>query len=510
MQRRGFAPPFQDILLTTADSAPTAWADLFRQGRGVYTIALALGILLHAMDAFLLGTVMPTVVREIGGAAYYSWGVMLYMTASIIGAASGGPIKIRLGSRRGYAAAGVIMLGGTLVAAAADSIGMLLLGRFIQGFGAGLIVSQNVALIQELFPVSLRPRMIAITSFMWATSAFVGPLIGGIFAEFGWWRGAFLFAVPLIVFFTGVAWLKLPERPPTPEQRARRFPIGRVALLGLGVLTVGGTSNVDQAFDALGVAIGASATTDGLHGLGPKLVVLAIGLAIVWMTVRIDGRQTKSRVFPTAPFSLSGPVGTAYWAFMLVGMAPVAAGIFMPLVYQVVYHFPAIPSGYLSSILAVFWSLGSTITSGLSLPQQRLALVGGPVLAMFGVIGIGIGVGLWSWPYLVACTCLTGLGVGLCISHLMNWTMSLARKGEETVTASSIQTIRSLGIAFGAAGAGIIANQAGLGAGITAETVTNAVTSVQAVAAMAPFAAILLGALLVTHRRRHDESSADT
>jgi predicted MFS family arabinose efflux permease len=93
------------------------------------------------------------------------------------------------------------------------------------------------------------------------------------------------------------------------------------------------------------------------------------------------------------------------------------------------------------------------------------------------------------------------------MSHLMNWTMSLARKGEETITASSIQTIRSLGIAFGAAGAGIIANHAGLGTGITVETVTRSVTSVQAVAAVAPFAAVFLSALLVTHRRRRDAQS---
>jgi MFS family permease len=493
--------------MTVPDSSPTAWADLFRNGRGVYTVALALGILLHAMDAFVLGTVMPTVVREIGGAAYYSWGVMLYMTASIIGAASGGPVKIRLGTRRGYTAAGVVMLAGTLYASTADTMGVLLLGRFIQGFGAGLIVSQNVALIQELFPMSLRPRMIAITSFMWAGSAFLGPMIGGLFAELGWWRGAFLFAVPLIVFFTGVAWLKLPESKPTPEQRARRFPIGRVALLGIGVLVVGGTSNVDQAIDAVGRLFGERSTPEILHGLGPKIVVLAIGLAIVWLTVRIDRRHTTSRVFPTLPFSLAGPVGTAYWAFMLVGMAPVAAGIFMPLVYQVVYDFPAIPSGYLSSILAVFWSLGSTVTSNLSLERQRGALVLGPLVAAVGVVGIGLGVGTWDWPFLVLCTCCTGLGVGLCMSHLMNWTMSLARKGEETITASSIQTIRSLGIAFGAAGAGIIANHAGLGTGITVETVTRSVTSVQAVAAVAPFAAVFLSALLVTHRRRRDAQS---
>ncbi|MSO65141.1 MAG: MFS transporter [Alphaproteobacteria bacterium] len=482
----------------------TRWADLFREGRAVYTVSLALGILLHAIDAFVLSTVMPTVVAEIGGAAYYSWGVMLYMTASILGAATGGPVKIRLGARRGYSAAGCVFLCGTVIAGSADSMGVLLAGRLIGGFGAGLIVSQNVALISELFPGALRLRMIAVTSLMWASSAVLGPAIGGIFAELAWWRGAFWFQVPVILYFICSAWLRLPDSMPTPEQRARRFPLGRVALLGAGVLTVGATSNVDQLAQAVASWFGHADGEAALHGAAAQGVALVVGFGLVWLTLRLDARAKQNRVFPTAPFSLANPVGTAYWAFLLVGMAPVAAGIFMPLTYQVIYGLPPIVAGYLSSIMAVLWSIGSTLSAGMTLERQRVALIVGPLLAVIGVSGIGIGVGDWQWPYLVVFTCLTGLGVGLCVPHLMNWTMGFARKGEETITASSIHTIRSLGIAFGAAGAGIIANQAGLGGGISVANVARSVSWVQGIAALAPLVAVILGVHLIGHRRRRD------
>ena len=87
----------------TADPALSGkadWIDLFRDGRGVYTVLINLGIGLHALDIFIITTIMPTVVADIGGLAYYTWATMLYMVGSITGAASGGYMRDQLGRRR--------------------------------------------------------------------------------------------------------------------------------------------------------------------------------------------------------------------------------------------------------------------------------------------------------------------------------------------------------------------------------------------------------------------------
>jgi hypothetical protein len=72
------------------------------------------------------------------------------------------------------------------------------------------------------------------------------------------------------------------------------------------------------------------------------------------------------------------------------------------------------------------------------------------------------------------------------------------------VTASSIPTIRSLGVAFGAAFAGLVANAAGLAAGITPQTVARAIPWVYGTAALAPIAAVPLAWQLDRLRRRAD------
>ena len=78
------------------DAAPPAadrkasWMELLQGGRAPYTILLNLGIGLHALDVFVVVTIMPSVVADIGGVSFCTWTSMLYMVGSICGAAADG------------------------------------------------------------------------------------------------------------------------------------------------------------------------------------------------------------------------------------------------------------------------------------------------------------------------------------------------------------------------------------------------------------------------------------
>jgi MFS family permease len=455
------------------------WTDLFREGRAVYTISLTLAVSLHAMDAFIVSTVMPSIVREIGGAQFYTWVVMLYMTASIVGAASGAPARLILGTRRGYVTAGLVFLAGTVLASLATNMGILLSARVVQGLGAGLIISQNTALISELFPGNLRTRMIAMNGMVWATAAAFGPTVGGLFDQLGMWRGAFWFAIPIILGFTVVAARVIPDG--GREANRRRFPVGRVAILGAGVLVVAVSGIVDE--------------------LPLRILALIVGLAIIWSSFRSD-RNANNKIFPSKPFSFVGAIGPAYWVLVLIVVAPVCVGTFMPLTYRVVYGLSPLASGYLGASLALAWSLSGVLTAGANIVWQRVFIVLGPTLAGLGILGIGVSVGTLGWQAVTAFQLLAGLGVGMSMSHLMNWTMTMAAPGEESITAGSIHTIRSLGIAVAAASAGMVANLAGLGSGINTETVIRAVSWVESVGSVAPLIGALIAAILVVHRKR--------
>ena len=66
-----------------------SWSALCHGRRLVYTVFLTLSIGIHALGLHMLATVLPSIVAELGGAAFYTWATLLYTIASTIGTVSG-------------------------------------------------------------------------------------------------------------------------------------------------------------------------------------------------------------------------------------------------------------------------------------------------------------------------------------------------------------------------------------------------------------------------------------
>src|SRR2546421_1488608 len=110
-----------------------SWGALFRSERAAYTLILTLGVGVHAIDVFIIATVLPSVVADIGGAAFYTWSTMLYVVASILGTACGGFVRAQSDLRRGYTGGALVFLTGSLGCALAPSMAWFLLARAAQG-----------------------------------------------------------------------------------------------------------------------------------------------------------------------------------------------------------------------------------------------------------------------------------------------------------------------------------------------------------------------------------------
>jgi MFS family permease len=460
------------------------WQELFRPDLAAFTVILNLGIGLHAVDVFVISTVMPTVVRDIGGASFYAWSTMLYMVASIVGAASGGPLKAALGPRKGYALGGLLFLTGSAACGASPAMLVLLIARTVQGYGGGLLLAQSMGLISELYPPNLRTRILATVSGVWGVAALVGPLIGGIFAEFGWWRGAFWASTPIILWFTARAWQTLPRAAAAAD--VPPFPIRRIALLALGVLSAG--------------------AADQTPSLAAQGLLLIVALVLAVQAFRLDA-AAANRLFPPRPLSVLTPIGTAYWIMFLFSMTHTSIGIYLPLALQELHGVTPLAAGYANASLAVSWTLASFLTAGWRGRAETATIVGGPLIALLAIIGLALGVTTLSPLLTCVLTGLIGFGIGGCNLHLVAQTMRIAEPGFESLTASSIPTIRSLGISFGAAIAGLIANTAGLAGGVTVDTVAAAATWVYGATILAPGVSLLLALRVVRLRRMATEAA---
>ena len=77
--------------------------------------------------------------------------------------------------------------------------------------------------------------------------------------------------------------------------------------------------------------------------------------------------------------------------------------------------------------------------------------------------------------------------------HISNWSMTLTRQDEGNLTAAAIPMVQSLGIAFGAAAGGLIANAAALESGLDRSTVAEAADWIYGFCVVPPFIAVVLG-----------------
>src|SRR5207237_6874979 len=126
-----------------------------------------------------------------------SWVVVAYLIAATIAA----PIYGRLGDafdrRRMMYGALAIMIVASLVCAVAPNIEVLTLGRVVQGFGGGGLMTLSQALIGEAIPPRERGRYQGYLAGVAVSSNTFGPVAGGYLTQAFGWQSIFLINIPL-------------------------------------------------------------------------------------------------------------------------------------------------------------------------------------------------------------------------------------------------------------------------------------------------------------------------
>ena len=441
------------------ESEKGSWGEIFRDGRGLYSALVIGGIAMQATQMLVIAIIMPTIVADIGGAAYYTWAAMLYTIGAIVGASSTGVVWSRFGPRRSYTlGAGVFALS-TAACALAPGIGALIVARAAQGWAGGLVAGSGMALITSLFEARLRTRIIAISQGTFTACHLSGPIVGGLFAAMNWWRGSFWAMVPFMLLFTGLAYLKIPDRLDTEAER-RRFP--GLPMLRLATLTAG---------------VFCIAASGPVTAVSLRLLLILAAVMLVTLTFRLD-RDAANNLFPPNALSINAPIGLALWILAFHGMTQTSVTLFLPLLLQVVHGVSPVFINFLSIVISLGWTIGTFSVSGWSGARERTALLSGPMLAFTGLVGLTLVALLPGLMMLTVSAFVMGIGIGVYNVHLVARAMESAAPGEQRSTASALTSVRSLGTAFGAAIAGVVATTAGLGDASEPAAVGHAVTAV--------------------------------
>ena len=134
------------------------WSELVRGGNAGPSAVVAGGMILHALNTFIVATILPSIVRDIGGLRWFAWSTVLYVVASLLGGAVCARVLQRLGARGAFRLALAGFAAGSVICALAPAMPALLAGRVLQGLGAGTLSALSFTMVRTLFPSRLWPR----------------------------------------------------------------------------------------------------------------------------------------------------------------------------------------------------------------------------------------------------------------------------------------------------------------------------------------------------------------
>jgi MFS family permease len=406
------------------------------------------GVALHAVSIYVVATILPLVVRDVGGLAFLAWTSTLYVAGSLCGATTVPLLLSWRDARFVYRLAFGLFLTGSLVCAVAPNMGVLLLGRLSQGLGGGMLPALAYATIRSSMPGELHTRAIAFLGTVWGVAALAGPALGGLFAAMNAWRWAFGVDVAIGAIFIAAAESTL-RRDGRSVTAARPFPGLRLVLLVLAALCVG---------------------WGGAAARAPQAVLGLLGaVACLLVMLRVDG-ASASRMLPCGAYRPTRPLGavSATMGLLFLSSSP---STFIPYLLNAGHGIAPVIGGYANAAYSLSWTCVALLAASAGRTGARTCIGLGPVLMLAGMALQSWAVTAGQVPAVLLGQALLGAGIGMGWPHLGALLLAVAAPDEHDVAGPFITTTQTLGALFGSAIAGMVANLAGLADAATAADV---------------------------------------
>jgi len=172
-----------------------------------------IGAFMSQLDGNIVLIALPTIVRQLPGTTALDalWVLMGYILMTAVTLLTFGRLADMYGKVRLYNAGFAIFTIGSGLCSLSQNGSMLVGFRLVQGVGAALIWSNNVAIITDAFPATERGQAIGINLVAGVSGSVIGLILGGILTVSLGWQSIFWINLPIGAFATFWAHLKLRE-----------------------------------------------------------------------------------------------------------------------------------------------------------------------------------------------------------------------------------------------------------------------------------------------------------
>ncbi len=442
--------------MTAGDISRPDWASLWRSGALPRFCFISLGLVFHAGTENMVSTIMPAMVRDIGGVELNGWAFAIYEVGSIVAGAAAGRLTTYWPVRANLMIAALVFALGCIATLLSPTMYWALIGRLVSGFGGGAMISLCFIAIQRYFHAAIWPQLMAVESAVWGVSAFTGPLYGATVVTVLSWRWAFGILAIGAVMFAGACMAVLRDEPQgrVADRKLHDFPFFALTCLTLGI-----------------TAIAAAGVESEAHFTFLLVCAGVTGIAVFFV---LDARKASSRLFPSTALDPRTTVGAGILMAAALAMSTCSFGYYGPLLLAALHQFKPLTIGLIIASESVSWSIMAILVSSAPQALEARIIRAGAVMIIAGIAGFAWAVPDGSIAALLFCAMLQGGGFGILWPFASRRVIEAALPSEREITAGGFSAMQRIGYAVGGATAGMIANANGFAGGFTRAAASTA------------------------------------